>query len=115
MIPPDDNTTISTITNLDFNMNDNTHADIQTQVITASQSLWSLVLRAMLQEGDTSAVASMDAVANGRAHVEVSVIFIRRGVALEGSFCSHGGRGNLFTITCMNPSEPPASDSDAVH
>ena len=93
-------------------MTDNTQADMQTHVDAA---VYGLVLKAMLREGKTSAIASMDAVANGRAFVTVEVVFMRRGVAMEGTFNSHGEKGNLFTITCMNPAQPPAPDSGPVH
>ena len=83
-------------------MTDNTQTDMQTHVDAAAYGLWGLVLKAMLREGKTSAIASMDAVANGR-------------VAMDATFNSHGEKGHLFSLTCMNPEQPPASDSDAVH
>lgn len=100
---------------LDFNMTDNTHTDMQTHVDAAAYGLWGLVLKAMLREGKTSAIASMDAVANGRAFVSVEVVFTRRGVAMDATFNSHGEKGHLFSLTCMNPAQPTAPDSDAVH
>lgn len=84
--------------------------EVQTLVDAAGAGLWGLVMKALLLEGKASALATMDAVTDGRAFVQIDVLFTKRGMALEGKLCSHGERGHLFSATLNNP-EPPATPS----
>ena len=83
-------------------------SDVHTLVDASSAGLWGLVIKALLQEGKTSALATMAAVSEGRAFVQIEVLFTKRGMALEGKLCSHGERGHLFSATLNNP-EPPTT------
>lgn len=83
-----------------------TDSDVQTLADASSAGLWGLVIKALLLEGKTSALATMNAVSEGRAFVQIEVLLTKRGMALEGKLCSHGERGHLFSVTLHDPAPP---------
>ncbi|MBP7485646.1 MAG: hypothetical protein KA781_10100 [Aquabacterium sp.] len=91
-------------------MDEKTKSDVQTCIEAAGAGLWGLVVKALLEEGKTGALAAMDKVLDGRAFVQIEVLFTKRGMSAVGSFCSHGERSNLFSVTLNQPAPdvPPA-------
>ena len=87
-------------------MDEKAKADVQTCIEATGVGLWGLVVKALLEDGKTGALAAMDQVLDGRAFVQIEVLFTRRGMSAEGSFCSHGERSNLFSVTLNQPAAP---------
>lgn len=94
-------------------MTPQTKSEVFTCAEAASVSLWALVTHALRADGKDAALVAMDKVAGGKAHIDCQVIFTKRGVMLEGKFCSHGTASHLFSVTLNQPGDtdpPPATD-----
>lgn len=88
-------------------MTNQTKPDVYICAEAAGTGLWALVSHALLQDGQGALLAAMDQVSSGKAHVECSVTFTKRGVALDGKFCSHGTASHLFSVTLNTPNSLP--------
>lgn len=80
-------------------MSNQANPDVFVCADAATAGLWALVTHALRQDGQGAALVAMDQVTAGRAHVECSAVFTKRGVALDGKFCSHGTSSHLFSVT----------------
>jgi hypothetical protein len=84
-------------------MNDET---TRTLIDAAAAGLMGLAMTALMKEGNAAALANLDAVADGSAFIETTVMFTKRGVSAEGHFCSHGGKAHLFTVNAVEARKP---------
>lgn len=84
-------------------MNNASDDDIQQLLQTASTGLFGIAIKALAGEGKAAALASVDAIAEGRAFLEVRVLMTKRGISAEGHFCSQGGKTRLFEVALHNP------------
>lgn len=66
-----------------------------------------LSLKAMMKEGQTAALAHLDHIERGQAHLELMVRITRAGVTVSGSYCSHGENLPLFTLTQQHSPNTP--------
>ena len=80
--------------------------DIRTLIDAAAAGLMGLALKALLKDGSHAAEANLDAVADGDAFIEATVLFTKRGVSAEGHFCSHGAKARLFTVNTLAARKP---------
>jgi len=80
--------------------------DMRTLIDAAAAGLMGLALKALLKDGSHAAEANLDAVADGAAFIECSVLLTRRGVSAEGHFCSHGAKAHLFTVNSLAARKP---------
>lgn len=80
--------------------------DMRTLIDAAAAGLMGLALKALLKEGSQAAEANLDAVADGDAFIEATVLFTKRGVSAEGHFCSHGAKAHLFTVNSLAARKP---------
>lgn len=95
-------------------MENQTKSEIFTCAEAAGVGLWALVTHALRSEGKDAALAAMDKIADGKAHIRCEVLLTKRGIALEGRFCSHGTDSHLFSVTLNQPGDtdtPPTSAS----
>jgi hypothetical protein len=93
---------------------------IKSEIFTCAEAagvgLWALVARALQVEGKDAALASMDKIADGKAHVKCEVLLTKRGMAIEGRFCSHGTDSHLFSLTLNGQGDTNAHpSSDSLH
>ena len=72
-------------------------SDPETQgfVESAEFGLWGLVAKALNQDGAT---APMNAFIEGRAIVQIDVLFSTQGMSIEAYYICNGVRGGLFNI-----------------
>ena len=76
---------------------------VQTYIETVGIGLWGLVITGFLKDGRAAALASIDAIQDGKAFVETTVMFTKSGLSLDGQYCSHGHKTHLFSVTMRHP------------
>jgi len=80
--------------------------EIQKFIESAKFGLWGVVAKALNQDG---AVAPMDAFIEGRAIVQIDVLFSTHGMTAEAYYICNGSRCGLFNIR----DKIPSVDNDA--
>lgn len=80
--------------------------EIQKFIESAEFGLWGVVAKALNQDG---VVAPMDAFIEGRAIVQIDVLFSTKGMTAEAYYICGGSRVGLFNIRDNIP--PVANDS----
>lgn len=88
-------------------------SEIFTCAEAAGVGLWALAVHALRVEGKDAALAAMDKIAAGKAHVKCEVLLTTRGMSLEGRFCSHGTDSHLFSVTLNQPGDANAQPPSA--
>lgn len=95
-------------------MTPQTKSEVFTCAEAAGVGVMALVTHALRSEGNAAALAALNKIADGKAHIKCEVLLTRRGMSFEGRFCSHGTDSHLFSVTLNQPGDadtPPTSNS----